>query len=41
VESSPVSLTLKSELENKATRKNIKLVRDEKGNVTGAESSEE
>lgn len=41
VESSPVSLTLKSELENKATRKNIKLVRDDKGNVLGAESSEE
>lgn len=41
VESSPISLTLKSELESKATRKNIKLVRDEKGNVTGAETSEE
>lgn len=41
VESSPVSLTLKSELESKATRKNIKLVRDEKGNVTGAEQTEE
>jgi HK97 family phage portal protein len=41
VESSPISLTLKSELENKATRKSIKLVRDENGNVTGAQSSEE
>ena len=41
VESSPISLTLKSELENKATRKSLKLVRDENGNVTGAEQTEE
>jgi HK97 family phage portal protein len=41
VESTPISLTLKQEKDGKPSKKSIKLVRDEKGNVTGAESTEE
>jgi HK97 family phage portal protein len=41
VESTPISLTLKQESDNRSTKKSIRLVRDEKGNVTGAESTEE
>ena len=41
VESTPISLTLKQESDNRSTKKSIRLVRDDKGNVTGAESTEE
>jgi HK97 family phage portal protein len=41
VESTPISLTLKQESDGKPSKKSIKLVRDDKGNVTGAESIEE
>ena len=41
VESTPINLTLKQESDGKPSKKKIKLVRDEKGNVTGAESTEE
>jgi HK97 family phage portal protein len=41
VESTPISLTLKQETDGKPSKKSIKLVRDDKGNVTGAESIEE
>jgi hypothetical protein len=37
VESTPINLTLKQESDGKSSKKKIKLVRDEKGNVTGAE----
>ena len=41
VESTPISLTLKQETDGKPSKKSIKLIRDDKGNVTGAESTEE
>jgi hypothetical protein len=40
VESTPINLTLKQETDGKPSKKTIKLVRDDKGNVTGAESTE-
>lgn len=40
VESSPISLTLTSELEKNTSRKSVKLIRDENGNLTGAETTE-